>query len=96
MSVLPPSQPEPHSSGWIAQVWISFAVSVGATLWGVYWLPVDGWIRGYLAMGLLFAVGSTLNVAKTVRDVHEARKLTSRVEEARVEKLLNEHARGAA
>jgi hypothetical protein len=30
-------------------------------------------------------------MAKTTRDIHEAKRLTARVDEARVEKLLNEH-----
>lgn len=92
MNSLAHAQPEPHSGAWIAQVWISFAVSVTATALGVWLLPVNAWILGYLGMGLLFTVGATLNVAKTLRDVHEAKRLTSRVEEARVEKLLVEHA----
>jgi len=84
-------QPEPHSAAWVSQVWISFAVSVGATALGVFFLPVDEWVRGYLAMGLLFTIGSTLNVAKTTRDIHESTKLTARVDEIRMEKLLAEH-----
>lgn len=89
-TALPPSTPEPHSSAWQAQVWISFVVSVMATAVGVYCLPVDTWIKGYLAMGLLFSVGSTLSLAKTSRDQHEARKIAARVDEARMERLLTE------
>lgn len=92
---LPPSSPQPHSAAWTAQVWISFAVSLGATLWGVWFLPAEPWVKGYLAMGILFSVGSTLNLAKTLRDAHEAQKMVSRVEEARVERLLSDHARAA-
>lgn len=91
-STLPPSTPEPHSAAWLAQVWISFALSAAATLGGVYFLPVDVWMKGYLFMGVLFTMGSTLSLAKTTRDTHEAKKLTSRVDEARVERLLTEAA----
>jgi hypothetical protein len=87
---LPPSTPEPHSSAWLAQVWISFAASTFCTAVGIFYLPVDVWIKGYLSMGLLFSVGSTLSLAKTSRDQHEARKITSRVDEARMERLLTE------
>jgi len=82
---------KPHSPAWIAQVWISFAASVGATAIGILLLPVDHWTKGFMAMGLLFSVGSTLNLAKTSRDMFEAEKLHSRVDEARMEKLLVEH-----
>jgi hypothetical protein len=58
---------------------------------GIVNLPVDNWVKGYMGMGLTFTVGSTMSVAKTTRDNHEAKKITSRVDEARVEKLLSEH-----
>jgi hypothetical protein len=44
-----------------------------------------------MGMGLAFTVGSTISMAKTTRDNHEAKRLTARVDEARVEKLLSEH-----
>ncbi|MBI5496320.1 MAG: hypothetical protein HY904_14960 [Deltaproteobacteria bacterium] len=90
--VLSSSTPEPHSPAWVAQVWISFVLSALATVAGVYFLPVDAWMKGYLLMGVLFTMGSTLSLAKTTRDLHESHKLTSRVEEARVERLLTETA----
>ena len=41
-------------------------------------------------MGLLFTVGSTFTLSKTVRDQHEQQRLTARIDEARVTKLLAE------
>ena len=35
--------------------------------------------------------GSTISLTKTQRDLHEGKKLISKVEEARVEKILAEH-----
>lgn len=84
------STPE-HSAAWVVQAWASFIISLSATAIGIIYLPVDGWVKGYLGMGLAFTVGSTLSVAKTARDSHEAKKLLSRVDEARVEKLLSVH-----
>jgi hypothetical protein len=81
----------PHSAAWTAQTWISFVVSFAVLLLGIYWLPVDIWIKGFLGMGVLFVVGSSLSLAKTVRDQHEAQKLTKRIDEARVSKLIAEH-----
>lgn len=80
-----------HSTGWVVQAWASFVISVVAMTLGIVKLPVDSWVKGYMGMGLAFTVGSTLSVAKTTRDMHEAKRLTARVDEARVEKLLNEH-----
>ena len=42
-------------------------------------------------MGLAFSIGSTVSLTKTQRDLHEANKLTIKIEEARVEKILTEH-----
>lgn len=80
-----------HSTGWVVQAWSSFAIAVIAMMIGILNLPVDNWIKGYMGIGLSFTVGSTFSVAKTTRDMHEAKRITSRIEEARVEKLLNEH-----
>jgi hypothetical protein len=80
-----------HSPAWVVQVWISFIVAVAATSLGIFYLPVDGWVRGFLAMGLLFSVGSSVSLSKTLRDLHESHALTKRIDEARVNRLIAEH-----
>jgi hypothetical protein len=80
-----------HSTGWVIQAWASFALSIIAMSIGIVNLPVDNWVKGYMGMGLVFTVGSTVSIAKTTRDIHEAKRLTSRVDEARIEKLLSDH-----
>ena len=80
-----------HSSAWIAQTWMSFIISISATAIGILYLPVDGWIKGFMGMGLTFTIGSTISLTKTQRDIYEAKKLTSKIEEARVERILTEH-----
>jgi len=86
-----PELPAAHSPAWVFQSWVSFAVSTLATALGIYCLPDDGWVKGFLTMGLLFTVGSSLSLAKTVRDLHDAHRLTARIDEARVSKLIAEH-----
>jgi len=86
-----PSLPAAHSPAWVVQAWLSFAIAVGAMTVGIYCLPEGGWVKGFLAMGLLFTVGSSLSLAKTVRDLHDATQLTARIDEARVTKLIAEH-----
>jgi len=80
-----------HSAAWVLQSWISFFAAVGAMALGIYCLPDGGWVKGFLAMGLLFTVGASLSLAKTVRDLHESTRLTARIDEARVSKLIAEH-----
>ncbi|KAM3096323.1 YiaA/YiaB family inner membrane protein [Phormidesmis sp. 146-35] len=79
------------TSAWVVQVWASFVLSVSATTVGILNLPVDNWVKGYMGMGVLFTVGSTFSLSKTTRDIHESKRLISRVDEAKLEKILAEH-----
>jgi hypothetical protein len=60
------------------------------TTFSVVNLPVDNWIKGFMGMGLAFFIGSTFTLAKTTRDLHESKKLTSRIDEGKVENLLSQ------
>jgi hypothetical protein len=77
-----------HSNAWVVQTWVSWIAAVGATAIGIWCLPVGGWIKAFLGMGMLFTTGSTFSLAKTVRDVHEQQRIVSRIDEARMTKLL--------
>ena len=76
------------SAGWRGFVLISFAFAALAMGIGIYHLPVDPWVRGYVAMGALFLVGSSFTLAKTIRDDHEAQKWLNKVRDARTEEML--------
>ena len=80
-----------HSSAWVFQTWISFIVSISATGFGIFFLPVDGWIKAYMGTGLVFSISSTISLSKTQRDIHESQRIISKIEEAKVEKILSEH-----
>jgi len=79
------------SNAWILQVWASFILSASVTATGICYLPTDLWIKAFLAMGLLFTVGSTFSLAKTLRDKHEADKIINRVASAKTEKILHDY-----
>lgn len=79
-----------NSPAWMAFVWISFGLSVLAMSFGIYALPVDIWVKGYMGMGFLFTMGSCFTLAKTVRDNHESRKLINRVTEVKTERMLQD------
>ena len=70
---------------------LSFGISVTATGTGIAYLPMGGWPRAFLALGLLFVVTSAFTLAKCVRDQQEAGEVVSRVDQARLDKLLTEH-----
>jgi hypothetical protein len=82
---------QPHSTAWIIQAWASFIIASSATGVGIIYLPVNNWVKAFMGMGLAFSVGSTFSVAKTTRDMHEARKLAYRIDEAKTEKVLKDH-----
>ena len=67
---------------------ISFAVSLAVTITGIGYLHESRWIRGFLALGLLYVVTSSFTLAKCVRDRQEETALLSRVDQARLDKLL--------
>lgn len=58
---------------------------------GIYQLPAELWVKGYMTMGLFFCVGSSFTLAKTVRDNHESRKLINRVTEVKTERMLQDY-----
>jgi hypothetical protein len=83
--------PQEHSTAWVFQTWASFILSLSAVTIGVIYLPVNSWVKGYLGIGFAFSVASTISLSKTLRDIDESKRLTARVDGARVEKLLSEH-----
>ena len=78
------------SSGWLFFVWASFIVSVLLLCIGIYQLPAELWIKGYLTMGVFFSLGSSFTLAKTLRDNHESGKLINRITDAKTERLISE------
>lgn len=80
-----------NTAAWMAFVWISFGISVFLMSCGIYQLPTELWVKGYMTMGLFFCVGSSFTLAKTVRDNHESRKLINRVTEVKTERMLQDY-----
>lgn len=79
-----------NSPGWIWFVKISFAAALAALGVAIVFLPTNVWIKGYLAMGSLFAVASSFMLSKTMRDEFEAKKIVHKLSEARAEKMLRD------
>jgi hypothetical protein len=61
---------------------------------GIFFLPADIRIKGYLAMAALFLTGTTFTLAKTLRDEHEASRLVNKIEDAAAERALREAVQG--
>jgi len=86
---------QPHTSAWVTFTYVSFAASLLMVICGVYFLPLDLWVKGYLLMGIVMLVQSCITMTKTVRDVHESSRLVNRIEDARAERILMEASKAA-
>ncbi|MFF2143527.1 YiaA/YiaB family inner membrane protein [Kitasatospora sp. NPDC058190] len=79
------------TAAYFVQAVLSFAISGSALAVGIACLPVGGWTRAFLGIGLLYTVTSAFTLAKVIRDRQESSDTVARVDQARLEKLLSEH-----
>ena len=93
-----PAQDKPHeltteprtTTAFYVQSAISFAISLSVTIIGIGYLHDTRWVRAFLALGLLYVVTSSFTMAKCIRDRQEESAIVSRVDQARLDKLLAE------
>ncbi len=78
------------SAAWLFFVRACFVLAVLSMTLGIYFVPSNLWVKGYLWMGQLFVMGSAITLTKTLRDDHEARKLINQINEVKTEKILRE------
>jgi hypothetical protein len=83
--------PTTSTAAFSLQAAVSFGVAVVAVGTGIAYLPVDAWVRAFLAIGTLFLISSCFTLAKCVRDQQEASTVRVRLDEARLEKLVAGH-----
>ena len=57
---------------------------------GEVYLPVAGWPRAFLVLGTVFLVTSSFTLAKVIRDAQDSGSVVSRLDQARLERLLAE------
>ncbi|MER5867454.1 YiaA/YiaB family inner membrane protein [Kitasatospora sp. NPDC002040] len=79
------------TNAYYLQAVLSFALATAALAIGIAYLPVSPWMRGFLAVGLLYEITSAFTLAKVIRDRQDAGQIHSRVDQARLDKLLAEH-----
>lgn len=80
-----------HSQSWVMFTQLSFAIALAAMAAGILLLDIDLATRGYLGMGSLLVIITSINMSKTIRDQHEADRLTNKVEDARLTDFLMKH-----
>ena len=84
-----------NSAGWMFFVKAAFTLSLVSMIVAIAFIPTTIWIKGYLGMGLLMTVTTSIMLSKTVRDEFEAKKLINRLTEARTEQFLKDVDRAA-
>ena len=80
-----------NTNAFYLQAGVSFAIALVTMVIAILYLPVDPWIRAFLGLGTMFLTTSSFTLAKCVRDAQENQYVVSRLDQARVDKLLAEH-----
>jgi len=86
-----PTPAAKNTTAFFAQSALAFGLALLTMLLAVFYLPVDPWPRAFLALGTLFLTTSTFTLAKCVRDAQENQYVVSRLDQARVDRILAEH-----
>ncbi|MGZ9006216.1 MAG: YiaA/YiaB family inner membrane protein [Burkholderiales bacterium] len=79
-----------NTGAWLTFTYIFFSFAVGMMVLGIWAIPADLWIKGYLSMATVSMLGAAFTLAKTVRDEQEAKRFSNRIEDAKAERLLME------
>ncbi len=85
-----------NTGAWLTFTYIFFGFAVGMMVLGIWAIPADLWIKGYLSMATVSMLGAAFTLAKTVRDELEAKRFANRIEDAKAERLLMEVGRVAS
>lgn len=86
-----PTNSAKNTNAFFAQAAISFGVALVAMIFAILYLPVDPWIRSFLGLGIMYLTTSTFTLAKCVRDAQESLTVVSRLDQARIDKILADH-----
>ncbi len=85
------NSPTKNTNAFFLQAGISFVISLLTMVIAVFYLPVDPWIRAFLGLGTLFLTTSSFTLAKCVRDAQDDNYVVTRLDQARVDKILADH-----
>jgi hypothetical protein len=86
-----PSPAAKNTNAFFAQSALAFGVALLTMLVAIFYLPSDLWPKAFLALGTLFLTTSSFSLAKCVRDSQENQYVVSRLDQARVDRILAEH-----
>jgi len=70
---------------------LAFGVAMTFSIVGLWFLPLDWWLKGYVFITYFFTLGTVITMTKTMRDEHETKKLVKRLNELRAEKMIKDY-----
>jgi hypothetical protein len=70
---------------------LGVGIALLTMLVAIFYLPADPWPKAFLALGTLFLTTSAFALAKCVRDAQENLHVVSRLDQARVDRILADH-----
>src|SRR3954454_24408870 len=79
------------TTAFFAQSALAFGLALLTMLIAIFYLPGDPWPKAFLALGTLFLTTSAFTLAKCVRDAQETQYVVSRLDQARIDKILADH-----
>ncbi|MEU9138812.1 YiaA/YiaB family inner membrane protein [Streptomyces sp. NPDC048404] len=68
-----------NTAAFYGQAVASFSVAMAATALGIFKLQADAWVRGFLAIAVLYLVTSSFTLAKVIRDRQDGGRPGTRV-----------------
>ncbi|MEV7524758.1 YiaA/YiaB family inner membrane protein [Streptomyces sp. NPDC091371] len=80
-----------NTGAFYGQAVASFGVAAAAVALGIYNLDTNGWVRAFLGIAVLYLTTSAFTLAKVIRDRQEVTQIVSRVDQARMEKLMTNY-----
>jgi hypothetical protein len=80
-----------NTNAFFAQSAIAFGTALFTMLVAIFYLPADPWPKAFLALATLFLTTSAFTLAKCVRDAQESQYVFSRLDRARVDRILAEN-----
>ncbi|MEL6112720.1 MAG: YiaA/YiaB family inner membrane protein [Pseudomonadota bacterium] len=79
-----------HSKTWINFNYLCVFLAYGMLGTSLFLMPVNLATKGYLGMGIIFLSGSLVTLVKTLHDLRIQTDVTTKIERAKQDKLLQE------
>lgn len=78
------------TEAWKIYTKLAFGIAMTFSIVGLWFIPLNLWLKGYVFMAYFFTLGTVITMTKTMRDEHESKKLLKRLNELRAERMIKE------